>query len=45
MESLSVQLYAFTITIIAGATTGLLFDLYRLSRGYLRPRYLIATAP
>ncbi|NLM24886.1 MAG: spore cortex biosynthesis protein YabQ [Firmicutes bacterium] len=43
MESLSVQLYAFAITIIAGATTGLLFDLYRLSRGYLRPG-LVATA-
>lgn len=37
MDSLSVQLYAFVITLLAGASFGLLFDLYRLLRGWLRP--------
>lgn len=43
MDSLSVQLYAFGLTLLAGATTGLVFDLYRLSRSWLRPG-MVATA-
>ncbi len=37
MESLSAQLYAFAITILAGASSGLIFDGYRLLRSVLRP--------
>ncbi len=37
MDSLSVQLYAFATTLLAGVSTGFLFDLYRLLRSWLRP--------
>lgn len=37
MDSLNVQLYAFAATLLAGASTGFLFDLYRLLRSWLRP--------
>lgn len=37
MDSLSVQLYAFAVTMIAGASIGFIFDLYRVIRSLLRP--------
>lgn len=37
MDSLSMQLYAFAITMLAGASIGLAFDLYRVIRALLRP--------
>ncbi len=37
MDSLSVQVYAFAVTILAGASAGVMFDVYRLLRGFLRP--------
>ncbi|MDI9419433.1 MAG: spore cortex biosynthesis protein YabQ [Bacillota bacterium] len=37
MDSLSTQLYAFALTIFAGATMGFVFDWYRLLRSWLRP--------
>ena len=37
MDSLSVQLYAFAVTLIAGASIGLIFDLYRVIRSRLQP--------
>lgn len=43
MDSLSLQLYAFAITLLAGASFGLIFDSYRLLRSWLRPG-AIATA-
>jgi len=43
MESLSAQLYAFGIILIAGLTVGFLVDAYRVVRGILRPG-LVSTA-
>lgn len=43
MDSLSSQLYAFAIVLLAGASIGLIFDLYRLLRSWLRPG-CVATA-
>lgn len=37
MESLGTQLYAFGIVLLAGVSLGLLFDLFRVLRGILRP--------
>lgn len=37
MESLSTQLYAFGIVLLAGISLGILFDLFRVVRGLLRP--------
>lgn len=37
MESLSGQLYAFIMTILAGVTLGFVFDFYRVIRGALNP--------
>ncbi len=37
MDALNVQLYAFATILIAGASTGLLFDFYRLLRSWLQP--------
>lgn len=42
MDSLSVQLYAFAVTIIAGASIGLIFDLYRVIRSRLQPGAITA---
>ncbi len=43
MESLSAQLYAFGIILLAGLSIGLLVDFYRVLRGFLRPG-LVSTA-
>ncbi|HHT74042.1 MAG TPA: hypothetical protein GX008_10060 [Firmicutes bacterium] len=43
MESLSAQLYAFGIILLAGLTIGLVVDVYRVIRGILRPG-LVSTA-
>ncbi|NLJ75506.1 MAG: hypothetical protein GX331_11035 [Firmicutes bacterium] len=43
METLSAQLYAFSIVILAGVSLGFLFDVYRVIRGILRPG-IISTA-
>ena len=37
MEPLGTQLYAFGIVLLAGISLGLLFDLFRVIRGLLRP--------
>lgn len=42
MDSLSVQLYAFAVTLIAGASIGLIFDLYRVIRSRLQPGAITA---
>lgn len=41
MMSLAGQTYAFLITILAGAVTGLLFDLYRVLRSAFHPRQVL----
>lgn len=38
MASLAEQTYAFLMTILAGGVIGLLFDVYRALRAYLRPK-------
>ncbi|NLM53827.1 MAG: spore cortex biosynthesis protein YabQ [Firmicutes bacterium] len=43
MESLSAQLYAFGIILLAGLSVGFLVDFYRVLRGILRPG-LVSTA-
>ncbi len=43
MDSLGVQLYAFAVTLIAGASIGFIFDLYRVLRSWLRPGTLATT--
>lgn len=40
MEPLGAQLYAFGIVLLAGISLGVLFDLFRVLRGILRPGYL-----
>ncbi|HHU62048.1 MAG: spore cortex biosynthesis protein YabQ [Bacillota bacterium] len=40
MEPLGTQLYAFGIVLIAGISLGILFDLFRVLRGILRPGFL-----
>ncbi|NLJ80173.1 MAG: hypothetical protein GX335_04010 [Firmicutes bacterium] len=37
MESLSAQLYSFGIVLLAGVSLGILFDVFRVARGLLRP--------
>ncbi len=37
METLSTQLYAFGIVMLAGISLGVLFDVFRVIRGLLRP--------
>lgn len=37
MESLSQQLYAFALTILAGVSFGFVFDIYRVVRGIIKP--------
>lgn len=37
MEALSTQLYAFGIVMLAGISLGVLFDVFRVIRGLLRP--------
>ncbi|HHY14556.1 MAG TPA: spore cortex biosynthesis protein YabQ [Firmicutes bacterium] len=39
MESLSTQLYAFGIVMLAGISLGVLFDFFRVIRGLLRPGF------
>jgi spore cortex biosynthesis protein YabQ len=41
VDSLSAQLYAFAVTMAAGASLGFVFDLYRLLRAFLRPGQLV----
>ena len=43
MESLSAQLYAFGIILLAGLSMGMMVDVYRVLRGILRPG-LVSTA-
>lgn len=43
MESLSAQLYAFGIILLAGLTIGLVVDVYRVIRGILRPGLVSTT--
>lgn len=40
METLSTQLYAFGIVMLAGISLGALFDVFRVIRGLLRPGFL-----
>lgn len=42
METLSAQLYAFGIVLLAGVSLGILFDVFRVLRGLLRPGLLSA---
>ncbi len=43
MDTLSYQVSAFLITILSGFVFGVLYDLYRVLRGTVRPRHYLAT--
>ncbi len=45
MESLSTQLYAFGIVMLAGISLGVLFDFFRVIRGLLRPGFFCHAPP
>jgi len=42
VQDLSSQVYAFCVTVLTGFLLGIFFDIYRVMRGVIRPRRLIA---
>jgi len=38
MQSLASQFYAFIVTVLIGVTIGVIFDIYRVTKGIIRPR-------
>ena len=42
MQDLTTQIYAFCVTILTGFLLGIFFDIYRVVRGLIKPRKVIA---